>query len=174
VSCKRPPQIQHYPQAQSFESSVMPLVPQLRRKAQQFTRSSDAEDLLQETLLRAWKAWGRYEVKNVWAWLWLIMRNTHFTTCRDASYRRRQTENHKSEIADVRSPPPPRPDAGVTAGPDDDLLRAVNALPPSQRQVIELQLQGLDIQDVADRLGTNRNSTKTTSSKARAKIRAVL
>lgn len=61
-----------------FERDVMPLIKDLHRSAYAYTRNAaDAEDLVQETLLRAFRAFdklsGDYRLK---AWLLSIMRNT--------------------------------------------------------------------------------------------------
>ncbi len=168
------------PDPKAFEAVVMPLVPKLRDRASYYlignlgTRRDDVQDLVQETLLRAWKAWGRYEVKNPWGWLFLIMRNVFFDTQRDAKYRRGVIEAHADEIAEVRALPPLAPDAGVTAGPDDELADAVRQLSDAQRSVIEMQLLGVDDATTAKHLAIDVKTVRTASWKARAKIRALL
>src|SRR5262245_26656223 len=61
-----------------FERDVLPLVDDLHWPAFKYTQNAaDAEDLVQETLLRAFKAFGRLDNgKHLKAWLLTIMRNT--------------------------------------------------------------------------------------------------
>lgn len=174
--CPRPVLVSDSTEASvgDFEAAVMPLVPKLRTRARQVTRRSDVDDLVQETLLRAWRAWGRHEVKNPWGWLFLIMRNTYFDAQRDAKYRRGVVEAHGEEIADVRATPPQAPDAGVLSGPDDAIVDAVRQLTDAQRTIIELQLLGVDYASVAEHLDVDITTVRTASWKAREKIRALL
>jgi RNA polymerase sigma-70 factor, ECF subfamily len=160
--------------AAAFEAQVLPLIPRLREKASHFTRGRDAEDLVQETLLRAWKAWGRAEVVNPWGWVWLIMRNTFLDRRASAVRWREIAEAHAPDVAAVRAAPPQAPDVTVMSGPDDDLRRALDVLTPGQRGVVELHLAGVENEDVAKRLGIELKTVRTTLCKARARMRAIL
>lgn len=64
---------------QDFELQAMPIMPQLYGAALRWTRNpSDAEDLVQETMAKAFMAWGQYQTgTNLKAWLYRIMTNTH-------------------------------------------------------------------------------------------------
>ncbi len=159
--------------AQPFNEAVLPFMSKLKERARQFT-SYDSEDLVQETLLRAWRVWGKYEVQNVWGWLWRIMRNAYLDTCQEAAQVRAATQAHLPEIADVRARAPRPPNAGVTEGPDDDLLRAVQRLPEAQRTILELQILGMDSVATARHLRIDPRTVRTAAWKARARIRAVL
>ncbi|MEY4993325.1 MAG: hypothetical protein RIS82_447 [Actinomycetota bacterium] len=66
-------------QIHEFEQQALPLMPQLYGAALRWTRNpSDAEDLVQETLAKAFVAWGQYQQgTNLKAWLYRIMTNTH-------------------------------------------------------------------------------------------------
>lgn len=162
--------------ARKFERDVLKHLPQLRQRARQFThRQTGADDLVQETLLKAWNAWGNDEIENVWGWLFLIMRNTHFQHSRDAKRRGANLHTNAPEVADfVTGRPPASPDADVTAGLPDEVLEALSVLTPTQRTVIELQLSGLDNDAIAKRLGIQVEAARTTSSKARARLREAL
>lgn len=158
-----------------FESEVMPLVPKLRKRARQFVAGREgAEDLVQETLLRAWKAWGRYEVQSVWDWLWLIMRNVHLDARRSATTWSGLVDGHTSEIGEVRGAPPPPPDERVTSGLEDEILHGIRRLRGTQRQVIELQLAGLDNDETARQLQISPETVRSASCKARKILRAAL
>lgn len=161
--------------AARFESEVFPHLPKLRQRASQFVRGAgDAEDLVQETLLRAWRSWGRAEIRDVWSWLWLIMRNVFLDGCWDSKRWAGVLEAHTPEIADARSEPPPAPDARVISGADDDLLARVRQLRGTQRAVIELHLVGLDDEAVACRLQMNLKTVRSAACKARQRLRATI
>lgn len=176
--------------ARKFERDVLRHLPLLKERARQFTagmtrcgydgqtrRASNAEadDLVQETLLRAWKAWGDEPVESPWAWLFIILRNTYFDRYRDRKKRRLLTEQHRNDVESLtHSKPPPRPDAGVTSGPDDAFLRAIEQITPTQRTVIELQMAGVENAEIARRLRIGLNTVSVTSSKGRARIRDLL
>ncbi len=65
--------------ADSFESAIREHLDVLRRGAYRMTRdSADADELLQETLLKAFAGFGGFRAgSNLRAWLFRIMTNTH-------------------------------------------------------------------------------------------------
>ena len=65
-----------------FEQQAIPLMPQLYGAALRWTRNpSDAEDLVQEAMAKAFVAWGQYQQgTNLKAWLYRIMTNTHINS----------------------------------------------------------------------------------------------
>jgi RNA polymerase sigma-70 factor (ECF subfamily) len=72
-----------------FERDVMPLLPSLYGAAMRLTRNpSDAEDLVQETYLRAFRGFAGFkEGTNLKAWLYRILTNSFINT-----YRKKQRE----------------------------------------------------------------------------------
>src|SRR2546421_12039338 len=72
-----------------FERDVLPLLPSLYGTALRLTRNpADAEDLIQETYLRAYRGFAGFaEGTNLKAWLYRILTNTFIN-----SYRKRQRE----------------------------------------------------------------------------------
>ncbi len=72
-----------------FERDVLPLLPNLYAAAMRMTRNpSDAEDLVQDTYLRAFRGFGGFrEGTNLKAWLYRILTNSYINT-----YRKRQRE----------------------------------------------------------------------------------
>jgi RNA polymerase sigma-70 factor, ECF subfamily len=83
---------------QRFRDEAIPLLDSLYAAALRMTRNpADAEDLIQETMLRAYRAFERFEEgTNIRAWLFRIMTNAYINT-----YRKRQREPIKVPQDDV-------------------------------------------------------------------------
>ncbi|MGH2755841.1 MAG: sigma-70 family RNA polymerase sigma factor, partial [Actinomycetota bacterium] len=77
---------------QRFQREALPLLDSLYAGALRMTRNpADAEDLVQETMLRAYRAFDRFEAgTNLRAWLFRIMTNAYINT-----YRKKQREPKK-------------------------------------------------------------------------------
>jgi len=84
----------------TFADQAMEYMPQLYSTALRMTRNaSDAEDLVQETYLKAYRAFDRFEDgTNLRAWLFRILTNTFINTYR--SKKRRPDESELDEIED--------------------------------------------------------------------------
>ena len=85
--------------AWDFNSGKLPYYDQLYKTALRMTRSvEDAEDLIQETYLKAYKYYERFsEGTNFKAWLFKIMKNTFINT-----YRKKKLQPHKVDFDDVQ------------------------------------------------------------------------
>ena len=84
-----------------FEDDVVSLLPQLYSAALRMTRNpADAEDLLQETLLRAFRGYGGFKAgTNLRAWLYRILTNTFINRYRQQS--RQPAEVELGELEDM-------------------------------------------------------------------------
>jgi RNA polymerase sigma-70 factor (ECF subfamily) len=133
----------------AFEAEALALVDSLYRAALRLTRvPADAEDLVQETYLRAFRAAGRFEPgTNLRAWLFTILHNAARNRARG---RGRDTVGGDSEVveraADTGTSGAGRP--GTPETPESLLLRetlapdlqaAVDALPEAFRQAVWLR-----------------------------------
>ncbi len=144
-----------------FMASMSPHLDGLFAASVRLTGSrSDAEDLVQESLLHAYQAWHRFEAgTNVRAWIHRIAVNTYIS-----SYRRRVRERR---ALDVEHDPGRRvmflttaqrrsesSDGGVQySGLGKALQRALDALPPEFRSVVVLaDLAELSYREIADAL----------------------
>ena len=83
---------------QRFREEAIPLLDSLYAAALRMTRNpADAEDLIQETMLRAYRGFERFEPgTNIRAWLFRILTNAYINT-----YRKRQREPVKVPQDDV-------------------------------------------------------------------------
>ncbi len=130
-----------------FDLGELPYEAQLRRTALRLTRNTDgAEDLLQETYLKAYRHYGTFRPgTNLRAWLFRILKNTFIN-----EYRRRQTapalvafghveETLEAALAPLHGSVTRTPeDEVVEASLDGEVQRALAALPPAYRVVILL------------------------------------
>ena len=135
--------------APEFESEALASLDSLYRAALRLTRRpADAEDLVQETYLKAFRAADRFEPgTNLRAWLFTILHNTARNRARD---RARDTVSVDSEIVDraADAPPPGAHGSGAPETPESLLLRetlapelqaAIDALPDAFRQAVWLR-----------------------------------
>jgi RNA polymerase sigma-70 factor, ECF subfamily len=133
----------------AFEAEALASLDSLYRAALRLTRMpADAEDLVQETYLKAFRSADRFEPgTNLRAWLFTILHNTALNRARD---RARDTVAVDSEIVDRASDAPPV--GGLSAGaaetPESLLIRetmapelqaAIDALPEAFRQAVWLR-----------------------------------
>ena len=84
--------------AARFERDAMPLLDQLYGAALRMTRNpADAEDLVQETFLKAFAAFGTFRAgTNLKAWLYRILTNTYIN-----GYRRKQRQPQQSPTDEI-------------------------------------------------------------------------
>jgi RNA polymerase sigma-70 factor (ECF subfamily) len=147
------------PNAWDFEAAAVPFVDALYNTALRMTRNpQDAEDLVQETYLKAYKYYDKFtEGTNFKAWLFRILKNTFIN-----NYRKRQQEppqNAFDEIEDVfesqvsaegGSIPSPEDDA-LENVLDEDVQRALDGLPDEYRMVVILaDLEDFSYQEIAE------------------------
>ncbi|ULN50654.1 sigma-70 family RNA polymerase sigma factor [Mycolicibacterium goodii] len=106
-----------------FQNEVKPLLGDLHRRAYAYVRdTSDAEDLVQETLLRAYRAFDRLgENYQLMPWLLAIMRNTWISRYRAA--KRRPAESLVGEFLETYVDVSSRGTSGETRSAEDAALR---------------------------------------------------
>jgi len=169
----------------NFEADALPFVDSLYSTAFRMSRNrQDAEDLLQETYFRAYKYYDKFqEGTNFRAWLFTILKHTFINR-----YRKRQRQplkNSFDEIEDVfeskllESPLTARAttpeEALVCASLDEDVRKALEALPEDYRIAVEMaDLQGLSYQEIAGRLNIPLGTVMSRLYRGRRKLEAVL
>ncbi len=132
---------------EALASDALAYVDQLYATALRLTRSpSDAEDLVQDTYLKAFRASRQFQPgTNLKAWLFTILRNTFRNLRRD---RGREPVDIDSETVE-RAPVPldaPDPEQRLIAKTlDADLRQALDSLPPAFREAVWLR----DVEDLA-------------------------
>lgn len=155
-----------------FEQHVLPEIEVLLRVARSLTRNdADAEDLVQDTLIRAYRAIGRFDGRHPRAWLLTILRNTHINRNR----RRRpellrEPDGASRRFAEVAGDE--LTDSGVDAGFDAEVERALEDLDEPFRRVVDLvDIGGLSYAEAAQVLGVPTGTIMSRLHRARARIR---
>lgn len=144
----------------SYEAACLPLSGELYAAGLRLTRNpDDAHDLVQETLLRAMVAWGRFEEgTNVRAWLYRILTNSFINIYRKRRrHQRFATERPADTHLAVYGTPEDcvaDPSTALTADTlCDEVKAALEGLGPDYREVVErADLSGERYKDIADAL----------------------
>jgi RNA polymerase sigma-70 factor (ECF subfamily) len=136
-----------------FEGAVRPLLGGLRSAALRLTRNrADADDLLQEAVLRAWRFWHHYTPdSNLRAWLHRILRNAFINRYRRAR-RERDIMNEARLAAESRvaSTEP----AALHDSLSDEVAKGLGELPAEFRAVLwAVDVDELSYREAADSLG---------------------
>ena len=146
-----------------FEDDVVSLLPQLYSAALRMTRNpADAEDLLQETLLRAYRGYGTFKAgTNLRAWLYRILTNTFINRYRQQA--RRPAEVELGELEDLYLYRRLGEQSGAARSAeeealerfvDEDIKAAVEALPENFRiPVLLADVEGFSYKEIARIMG---------------------
>ncbi|OBH97688.1 sigma-70 family RNA polymerase sigma factor [Mycobacterium sp. E2733] len=181
AECAKTPDV---PLSVQFERAVIPLFEPLFRQALRLTSNRvDAEDLVQETLLKAYAGLHAFEPgTNLKAWLRRIMINTHIN-----GYRRqksRPAQHQAGEITDrqLMAGAPRTPDGLRSAEdqalellPDPDLRAAMMVLPEQFRIVVYFaDIAGYSYREIAAMTETRQGTVSSRLNRGRKLLREFL
>ena len=148
--------------ADAFEQEALSYLDALYRTGLRMTRSeADAEDLVQETYIRAFRARDQFTPgTNLKAWLFRILTNTFIN-----AYRRKATQPQTTELDDIEETTLHRHMTQSTAAPsseperevldsivDTEVKQALEELPERFRAVVLLDVEGLSYKEIAEML----------------------
>jgi len=146
-------------QRKSFDAQALPHMDALFRTALRMTKNTnDAEDLVQETYVKAYRFWEKFEPgSNARAWLFKIMTNVFINEYRSKS--RTPVAVNVDELDDnflygqlATSAPADDPEKKLFAKIfDEDVKRAIENLPDDFRLVVVLSfIEGFSYQEIAE------------------------
>jgi len=150
----------------NWRDDVVRLIPALRAFAWSLSHnSSDADDLVQETLIKAWSHREKFEEgTNLRAWLFTILRNTYYTA---VLRRRREVRDEAGEYAGALKTPATQ-DWSVAMHALQDALQK---LPPEHREALILVgAAGLSYEEAAEICGCALGTIKSRVNRARARL----
>jgi RNA polymerase sigma-70 factor (sigma-E family) len=155
------------PDFKQFELMLVHRLPALYRYALTLTGSShDAEDLVQEALVRTGVAWPRVRKKDdPEGYVRTVMVRVMVSRWR--------RPNRERLVAEP--PERPTPDRDLDKVGDDGIDAVLAQLPPRMRAVLVLRyVDQLSNQEIADVMGCSLSTVKSQASRALAKLRAAL
>jgi RNA polymerase sigma-70 factor (ECF subfamily) len=154
----------------SWRDDVVALIPSLRAFAWSLSHNaSDADDLVQEALIKAWSHREKFEPgTNLRAWLFTILRNTYYTA---VVRRRREVRDETGKYA-----------ASLSTAPSQDWSVAVHAmqtalmqLPHEHREaLILIGGAGLTYEEAAEICGCALGTIKSRVNRARARLLKIM
>jgi RNA polymerase sigma-70 factor (ECF subfamily) len=150
--------IQQDPRHKEFEQQTLPHMEVLYNYALRMTgNKEDAKDLLQETFLKAFRFWDKFEQgTNLRAWLFRIMKNTYINLYRKESKEPdkvdyEEIEGYYNLIRDQNSDDNDLQEKIFGQLLDDDVSKALESLPEEFRTVVILcDIEGLAYEEIAE------------------------
>jgi RNA polymerase sigma-70 factor, ECF subfamily len=158
----------------SFEETMLPHMDAAHNLARWLLRNEqDAQDVVQEAYLRAFKSFGGFHGSNGRAWLLTIVRNTCYTLLKKNQAVDFATFDEEIHVAGDESASP----ATVLEHSEDaELIReAMDALPAEFREILALRHQeGLSYKEIADIAQIPPGTVMSRLARARGKLREYL
>jgi RNA polymerase sigma factor (sigma-70 family) len=160
-----------------FEAQVMPHLDAAHRFARWLSRSSgDAEDVVQEAFLRAFRGFDSLRGSDVKAWLLTIVRNCHATALRQQQRRAAvplPEEHEEQSGSSTIAAATPDPESASTAEDEQRTFdRLIAALPEEHREVLLLrEMEDMSYREIAAVTQVPIGTVMSRLARARAALR---
>ena len=167
-----------------FQRGVAPLREPLYRRAMSMCRNrSDAEDLVQDTMVKAYGSFHTFAPDtNLKAWLYRIMTNTYIN-----GYRRKQRQPVQYSLEGITDQElaahvqrastgsASAEDEALAALPDNEIKAAMQSLPQQFRAVVYYaDVEGMRYREIAQIMGTPHGTVMSRLSRGRQHLRRLL
>jgi RNA polymerase sigma-70 factor (ECF subfamily) len=156
-----------------FEQLVLPHLDGAANLARWLLRNrADAEDVVQEAILRAYRFFGHFRGGDARAWLLRIVRNS----CYSWLEKNRPSELLAEFDEEVHQRPSPSPETlALQADERQQLTLALESLSPRSREVLVLrELEGCSYKEIGEITGIPMGTVMSTLSRAREKLQRTL
>ncbi|MGB3500721.1 MAG: sigma-70 family RNA polymerase sigma factor [Mesorhizobium sp.] len=156
--------------AADFKAGLLAAIPNLRAFAVSLTHSSDrADDLVQETLVKAWDKQRSFEPgTNLKAWLFTILRNEFYSQMRKRGREIQDSDGIMTAKLAVHPSQPGKLDL-------EDFRGALGQLPEDQREaIILIGASGFSYEEAAEICGCAIGTIKSRVSRARTRLQEIL
>lgn len=153
-----------------FKQALSTVAPHLRAFARALCGSADrADDLAQETMLKAWAARDRYRAgTNFKAWTFTILRNQFYSETRRNRFRGEYDESMAERILHT-------PGSQESVLELADVLRALAAIPGGYREALILvSVEGMSYEEAAEVCQIAVGTVKSRVSRARAMLSNIM
>lgn len=148
-----------------FAAWVAPSLLAMTRLARRLAPGADAEDVVQDALVRAWQKWRLFDADRGTPTTWLL------AITADRARAARRTRSRRLQLVDDAAAVPEQPGTD----PDHELDAAIATLAPRQRLAVELHYYvGLSVAECAAVMGCADGTVKSTLFDARANLRNTL
>lgn len=162
------------PRLSDFERKVLPHLDAAYNLARFIMRNDqDAEDVVQEAALRAFRFFDNFRGENARAWFLSIVRNTSFTVLK----RNRPEEARVVFDEELHGGQAPLIEAGAALDRAQDrqtVRTAIEQLPPEFREAITLrELEGASYKEIADIAGVPIGTVMSRLARARRQLQMI-
>jgi RNA polymerase sigma-70 factor (ECF subfamily) len=154
-----------------FADWLAPHLAALRRISRAFAEPADQHDLMQELMLAVWSARPRFQDRSTAAtFVYRVAHNTALTWKRGETRRRRRREAIEAEMALRVEHAAAEPEAGLL----ERLYAAIRTLPPLDRSLILMSLDGLAYAEIARLHGLSETNVGARLTRVRQRITSLV
>ena len=161
-----------------FEALVLPHLDSAHRLARWLSRSpGDADDIVQEAFMRAYRAFDSLRGADARPWLLAIVRNCHLSALAEGRRRAYEplTEEHAAQQSVAAAAAAPDPEsASIERDERRTLARLIAALPEDQREVLLLrEMEDMSYREIAAVAQVPIGTVMSRLARARAALKAL-